>query len=172
MPRVVLIGSECSGKTSLADALSSHYKVDYLEEYSRIYAENKGENLTFEDVIPIAKGQIQSEMDFIKSSSDNLLLFDTCILSTYIYSKIYYNKVPAELRKWMDLSIYDFFFLTYPDPEWNDDGIRKMPISRSEMHDFFKKELQAFNLPFYEIQGNEEARILSINNELKRLNFI
>lgn len=171
MPNIVFIGSECSGKTSLARALANYYNIDFLEEYSRIYAEKINSELIYEDVIPIAKGQIASEQKFINRSKEDLLLFDTCLFSTYIYSKIYYKKVPKELNNWLDLSLYDYFFLIFPDPEWVEDDIRNMPMPRMEMHEIFKSELEYFNQPFTQLRGNEEQRMQSAIEEINRLGY-
>ncbi len=158
MPKIVLIGSECSGKTSLAESLTEYFDINFLREYSRQYAENKQGELTYLDVLPIAKGQLQSESEFIKNSNSHLLLFDTCLLSTLIYSKIYYQKVPQELVKWLDINLYDHFYLTYPDPEWKEDGIRKMPMSRLKMHEIFLNELIRFKVSYTVLQGDLDSR--------------
>ncbi|MEQ8517761.1 MAG: ATP-binding protein [Cytophagales bacterium] len=168
MHKIVLIGSECSGKTSLANALAGYFGIDYLQEYSRRYAESKESELSYMDVIPIAKGQLQSEKEFIKNAKSQLLIFDTCLLSTYIYSKIYYKKVPEKLRLWLDLNLYDHFYLTFPDPDWEEDGIRKMPMSRLKMHEIFLDELVRFKVSFSDLRGDFQSRKEIVIGDLKQ----
>ncbi|QNL21989.1 ATP-binding protein [Hyphobacterium sp. CCMP332] len=168
MPNIVLIGSECSGKTSLAEALAGYFDIDFLHEYSRQYAESKESELSYKDVMPIAKGQLKSEKDFIKNTKSRLLIFDTCLLSTYIYSKIYYKKVPEKLKYWLDLNLYDHFYLTFPDPEWKEDGIRKMPMSRLKMHEFFLSELVRFKVSYSELRGDLQSRKEIVIGDLKQ----
>ena len=96
MPNIVIIGSECSGKTSLAQKLASELHTEFLEEASRSYALQKNGELTYSDVMPIAHTQQNSERAFMKGGNEKWKIFDTCLLSTLVYSKIYYEKVPDE----------------------------------------------------------------------------
>src|SRR3954468_20908711 len=59
--RVVLIGSESTGKTTLAEHLARHYAVSWVPEFVRDYAANKGSLLEASDVEAIARGQVARE---------------------------------------------------------------------------------------------------------------
>ena len=59
--RVVLTGSESTGKTVLAWRLAQHYRAEYLPEFVRGYAEKKNGVLSFNDHGPIAHGQMERE---------------------------------------------------------------------------------------------------------------
>ena len=56
--RVVLTGSESTGKTTLTADLARHYNVLWVPEYVRSYAAWKLAPLDAGDVTPIALGQI------------------------------------------------------------------------------------------------------------------
>jgi NadR type nicotinamide-nucleotide adenylyltransferase len=157
----VVIGSECTGKTTLAGQLAEYYGVPFLNEYSRRYAEEKGAELEFEDVLPIAEGQVKAEESFFEQTF-RPKIFDTCILSTIIYSKMYYGKIPEQVEAMFIPHRYHHFLLCYPDPEWIDDGIRKMPKTRQEMHLMFEKELTKRNLPFTLIRGSKSERLKAV----------
>src|SRR6185369_4329508 len=59
--RVVVIGSESTGKSELARALAAHYGTAWAAEYVRDYMDAKGGALDADDVEPIARGQIARE---------------------------------------------------------------------------------------------------------------
>lgn len=172
MADIVIIGSECSGKTSLAEALSQKLGIGFLPEASRYYAEEKDGILSYEDVMPIANMQISWEERFRSENPKGLRLYDTCILSTLIYSKIYYKQVPNSLINLIDTSLYDLFILTLPEPDWEDDGIRNLPVSRNEMHTRFKMALVNRHLNFIEVGGTLSKRIGTIENHLEEGEYL
>ena len=53
--RVCLIGPECTGKTTLAQRLASHYATVWVPEFAREYAERVRRELKHDDVDPIAR---------------------------------------------------------------------------------------------------------------------
>ena len=59
--RIVVTGSECTGKSSLAFELARLYGAPCSAEFARLYLERKGEALTAQDVDAIAAGQIDGE---------------------------------------------------------------------------------------------------------------
>ncbi len=162
MSNIVIIGSECSGKTTLANDLARTLKVSVLPEYSREYAENKEGVLSYVDVMPIAFGQNEREIGILKLANGSITIFDTCLLSTLIYSKMYYNKIPAQLQRMIYTNRYDYFFLCYPDPVWENDGIRQQPLSRAEMHQLFEEELVNRKLGYSLIAGERDKRVESV----------
>ena len=59
--KIVVIGPESSGKTTLCEKLANHYNAQWVREFARQYlTERKGAYL-LEDLDQIAKGQIQQE---------------------------------------------------------------------------------------------------------------
>ena len=61
MIKVVTTGPESSGKTTLAKALAEHYQIAWVPEYSRDYLNRLNRPYQEEDLLVIAKGQIQRE---------------------------------------------------------------------------------------------------------------
>ena len=92
--RVVLTGSESTGKTTLAADLARHYHVLWVPEYVRSYAAWKRAPLDAGDVTPIALGQIAVQ-DAALLRARGLLLLDTDLLSTAVYAEHYYGHCPA-----------------------------------------------------------------------------
>src|SRR6185503_10084226 len=59
--RIVVTGSESTGKTTLARDLASHFGAHWVPEQSRSYAERVRRELKADDVGPIASEQITAE---------------------------------------------------------------------------------------------------------------
>ena len=97
MKRVVLIGSESTGKTTLAERLARHYGVSWVPEFVRDYAAAKGALLEASDVDAIARGQVAREDEHrsrAEAGDECLLIGDTDLLSTAVYAAHYYGRAP------------------------------------------------------------------------------
>ncbi|HLV15378.1 MAG TPA: ATP-binding protein [Xanthomarina sp.] len=172
--KVVLFGPESTGKTVLAKQLAEHYKTLWVPEFSRTYAEEKAKNnegLTQEDVLPIAIGQMNLENSMAKQV-DNLLICDTNLLETKVYSQAYYNGYSPEiLNRYAKKNEYNLYFLTNIDIPWEDDGIRDKPNERLDMFNAFQSALIENNLPYVLLKGSlahrMEIAIKHINELLK-----
>ncbi|WP_425076669.1 AAA family ATPase [Psychroserpens sp. S379A] len=174
--KVVLYGPESTGKSSLAEALAEHFNTVFVEEFSRRYAETKlqqHQGLTESDVLPIAIGQMQLENKLLKKAN-NLLICDTDLLETMVYSEFYYNGFCPELvAKYAYQNTYDLYFLTYIDTPWIADGIRDQPNSRIQMFQAFEQALIDSKKKYILVKGSFEDRFntckTQIDNLLKKL---
>ena len=96
--RVVVTGSESTGKTTLAHDLATHFNSLWVREQSRAYAERVRRSLNAEDVSPIASAQIAAEdaaLTDARRRGDHWLFFDTDLISTVVYARHYYGVVPV-----------------------------------------------------------------------------
>lgn len=158
--RVVLFGPESTGKTVLAERLAKHFDTVWVPEFSRTYAEAKiakNQTLTYDDVMPIAIGQLQLENRMILKAN-KVLVCDTNLLETKVYSEFYYKKCPDILHKYALKHTYDLYFLTYIDLPWEADNIRDKPLERNEMFRAFEQALIANNKPYILLKGSMKNR--------------
>ncbi|MDT7831041.1 ATP-binding protein [Flavobacteriaceae bacterium S356] len=161
--KVVLFGPESTGKTTLSDQLARHYDTVWVEEYARPYLQKvwNQERRTCEpkDIMPIAYGQIALENRLAKRA-DRVLICDTDLLETKVYSEEYYGGfVDPLLAEAAQQNSYDLYFLTYIDTPWVADDLRDRPEQRLEMFNAFKNALEKSNRPYILLKGDKETRL-------------
>ncbi|HEY7515137.1 MAG TPA: ATP-binding protein [Vicinamibacteria bacterium] len=157
LPRVVLTGSECTGKTTLARELAAHFGTSWSPEYAREYAVGKGSPLTIADVDAIARGQMAGE-DAAARRATRIVVHDTDLLSTVVYSRHYYGACP----EWVERAAHDrrapLYLLLRPDVPWVPDPARDRGGQRDELHELFRTTLTEFSACFREISGSWTER--------------
>jgi NadR type nicotinamide-nucleotide adenylyltransferase len=158
--KIVLTGSESTGKTELAVRLGQHFDAPVAEEFVRAYAAQRSTKLDFGDHGPIAKGQMAAEDDAIARARD-LVILDTDLVSTIVYCEHYFGRAPAWIEAEARARAGQLYLLLAPDIPWQPDGIRDRGEQRDEMHELFRQKLDLMGLPFVEIRGDREARFAS-----------
>ena len=171
--KVVLFGPESSGKTTLSRELANYYNTYWVEEYAREYLQNKWNKekriCELKDIIPIAAGQIKLENEFSKKTS-NLLICDTDLLETKIYSETYYNGFCDPVLTACELeNKYDLYILTDIDTPWVKDDLRDRPNNRKEMFFAFKEALIKYNRPYIQVSGDLKSRIKIATEKIDKI---
>lgn len=160
---MVITGSECTGKTTLADALARHYHTVWVPEYVREFVVEKGGAPVYADVEAIARGQIELEDRFAReaaAAAAPLLVQDTDLLSTVLYSRHYYGECPAWIEAELQDRAADLYLLTEIDVPWvPDSNQRDRGDRRQEMQGLFRTALIVRRLPFVELHGSREERL-------------
>jgi nicotinamide riboside kinase len=159
MKRIVLTGAECTGKTTLAQALSGYYGEPWTGEYVREYVRQLERPLAREDLEPIARGQLAVE-DSALDRAKRLVLHDTNLFSSILYANHYFDTQIEWVSDAFLLRDYALYLLCTPDGiEWEaDPGQRESPAAREALHHRFKAGLETMGLPFIELRGSLEAR--------------
>ncbi|PXA05376.1 NadR-like protein [Coraliomargarita sinensis] len=172
MIRVVITGAECTGKTTLATALSGYYGKPWTPEYVRQYVDTISRELERSDLEPIAEGQIAVE-DHALELTNELVLHDTNLLSSILYANHYFGEQIDWVNEHFLSRDYTLYLLCSPEGiAWQPDpGQRDSPEARAELHRKFKESLKTLDLPYLELSGTEEARfgeaVLAIDKLLK-----
>jgi NadR type nicotinamide-nucleotide adenylyltransferase len=152
--RVCLIGAESTGKTELAKELARRFDAPWVPEYSREYAERVNRELSYTDVMPIARGQIELEARFA-SAARRLLILDTDLLSTVVYSRHHFGACPAIVEGLARQRRADLYLLLDVDVPYVADPVRD---SGHGLHEEFCRVLEEFKAPHRTIDGSWELR--------------
>jgi len=153
--RVVLTGAESTGKSLLAERLAAHFKVPWVPEFARSYADRAG-ILTVEDVEPIARGQLAAE-EAAMAQGHRLVIFDTDLLSTAVYARHYYGSCPD----WLSRAVQHrsgLYLLLGIDVPFIPDPTRGPPARRAELHQRFVETLEEAGVAWRAIAGDWEER--------------
>lgn len=159
MIRVVVTGSECTGKTTLAADLAAHYGTVWVPEYARRFVQQKVAPPTSGDVAAIARGQIEEE-DRVAAGADALLVQDTDLLSTVVYAHHYYGACPGWIETALRTRTGNLYLLAGVDVPWVADGaLRDRGDRREELHGLFRNALLDRGLRFVELAGPPPERL-------------
>ena len=155
LPRICLIGPESTGKSELAQALARHFDTQWVPEFAREYAEARQRRLTYDDVEPIARGQLA-----LMERGGSIL--DTDLISTVVYSRHYYGRCPDWIVEEARRRRADVYLLMDTDVPWKADEARDAGgEEREDLFDAFRRALDEFDCRWVIISGTREDRFRS-----------
>lgn len=160
--RLVFIGAECTGKSTLAQAVAAALGEPCSNEYVRDHVESLDRPLDLRDLEPIARNQLRYEDDAHAAARD-YVVHDTNILSSILYAQHYFG---ARLP-WVDEVLarrrYHRYFLCQPDFPWiADPGQRESPEARRLLHEKFRSLLEERGIDYVTLQGPVEERLETV----------
>jgi len=158
--RIAITGPESTGKTELAKSLAAHYNTVWVPEYARNYIEELKRPYTAEDILQIAKGQLNNEKTLI-SKANNVLFCDTELIVTKIWCEHKYKFCHPWISENINNHPYDFYLLCNIDLAWKIDKLSEHPHLRKYFFELYKSELASRNFPYAIINGNGKGRLHS-----------
>jgi nicotinamide riboside kinase len=141
----------------LARQLAEHYSAELAPEFVREFAERKGTPVEFADTDDIARGQIALEDEHAKRAV-RLLIQDTDLLSTVVYSGHYYGQCPDWIRDSAHDRLPDLYLLLEIDVPWVADEVRDREDRRGEMQQLFRTAIASSGARFAVISGSWAER--------------
>ena len=157
--KVGIIGPESTGKSTLASYLAHRYGGVLVPEYAREYMEDRACACayTYEDVVNIAKQQVQQLQSGIyggitEGYRTNVVFFDTELIITKVWFLHKFGTCPDFLEEALHAYPMDVYLLCYPDMEWIPDPVRENPDIREYLFDWYEREIQALDIPYYIIR--------------------
>ena len=102
----------------------------------------------YDDVVAIAKHQVEQ----LQSLSGELQIFDTELIITKVWFMHKFGKCPDFLHEALLRYPMDVYLLCYPDMPWQPDPVRENPNNREYLFDWYEREIQALNIPYYIIR--------------------
>ena len=162
--KVVIIGPESTGKSTLSEQLAQHYKTEWCPEFAREYLFTHGKNYTYEDLITIAKGQIALEDKYasLLTTHDSRLLFiDTDMYVMKVWCEFVFEKCHRFILEQIVKRKYDLYLLCNVDLPWMPDELREYPDleTRKKLFRIYKDCMVNQSVHWIEISGNYEERL-------------
>ncbi len=158
-PRIAILGGESSGKTTLAARLAVELGTVWVAEIGREVWEEQQGVLSEDDLLNIARQQIQREQDALYHAH-RFLICDTTPLTTAGYALWMFGRVCSELAALAERT-YDATLLCEPDFPFVQDGTRQDNTFRLRQHAWYLERLQHQQCPQYpllHVEGTLERR--------------
>jgi NadR type nicotinamide-nucleotide adenylyltransferase len=156
--KIAITGPESTGKTSLAKQLADLYDTIYVPEYARQYLYDNGAAYTYDDVLKMAKGQIELERQML-SQANEILFADTEMINYKIWLEHHQWEVPKWITDHIKDKPYGLYLLTDIDLPWVADGQRANPNDRELIFHRFQQELDSIDANYGIISGTGALRI-------------
>jgi NadR type nicotinamide-nucleotide adenylyltransferase len=162
LKKIAIIGPESTGKSTLCSQLADHYQTVWCPEYAREYLLKHGMNYTYEDLLMIAKGQIELEEEFIeKVRASRLLFIDTNMYVMKVWCEFVFGKCHRFILEQIVERKYDLYLLCNTDLPWIRDELREYPEpeTRRKLYRMYEEDMINQSTPWVEISGNYEERL-------------
>ena len=159
--KVVVTGSECTGKTTLVQALAARFETAFSTEGARNYLDEVQRPLSFADVEPIARRQMSLEGEALEQAG-NLAILDTDLVSTMIYSRHYYGGCKTWITEMAVSRMANLYLVCDIDVPWTEDGLQRNqgePGQRLQLHQTFISELDRIHAPYEILSGSADTRL-------------
>jgi len=156
--RIAITGPESTGKSTLAEQLAVHFNTTWVPEFAREYLNAMNRPYTRDDILFIAKSQLQNECKLIRKAK-KFLFADTELLVTKIWSEHRFENCHAWILQNMLRYKYDFYLLCNIDLPWEFDPLREHPHLREYFFNKYETEMKTLNFNYEIISGNKENRL-------------
>jgi HTH-type transcriptional regulator, transcriptional repressor of NAD biosynthesis genes len=161
--RVVVVGAESTGTTTLSRALASRYETEWVAEYGREWSERRPggldapwESVEFDGIVD---HQIAAEQEAAARARTPLIVCDTDVLATVLWHERYVGFVPDRLVSRADQHPPLIYILTGDEIPFVQDGMRDGEHIRHRMQERFRNELASRNVPWIEVTGSIPTRL-------------
>lgn len=158
--RIAITGPESTGKSWLTQRLAEYYQTAWVPEYAREYIDQLDREYGADDILRIAKGQLNLE-EQLAQKSGTFLFCDTELIVTKIWYEHKYKTCPNWILDRIEDHRYDLYLLCNVDLPWKDDPQREHPQLRHYFFDIYNQELAARELPFGIVSGSGNQRLLN-----------
>ena len=157
--KIVIIGPESTGKSTLCEALAKHYNTNWCPEYARQYLSENGTDYTYDDLLTIAKGQLLGEDAHVEKARD-LLIIDTDMNVMKVWCEYVFNNCHPFILEKINERKYDAYLLCDIDLPWTADQMREYPNEehRKELFTIYKETLINQKTPWGIVSGTGVER--------------
>ena len=171
--KIVIIGPESTGKSTLCTLLAAHYNSIAVEEYAREYLTKNGTDYTFENLLDVAKEQVNKEQAAVEDAqfkNKSTIFIDTDMYVMKVWCEFVFNKCHHWILNRIVERKYNLYLLCYVDLPWVKDELREYPdlVNRQKLYHHYKDILINQSVAWVNISGDYEERlekaILAVEN--------
>ena len=169
--RVVVVGAESTGTTTMAAALAEHYGTSWVPEYGRELTARKLARLRertpeatvfdvtwdSDDFRTVVREQ-QAAEDAAARTSGPLLICDTDARATAVWEERYLGSASEQVRAAARRPAL-YLLTDHRDVPFTDDGLRDGEHLRAWMTERFRGELAGCGVPVVELTGSHTERL-------------
>ena len=179
LKKIVIIGPESTGKSTLCEGLAAHYHTEWVREYAREYLLTNGTAYSYDDLSTIAKGQLALEDAGAAglgegegaTGADQVLFIDTDLYVMKVWSEYVFGRCEPWILKEIVARHYDGYLLCRTDLPWTKDELREYPdlATRERLYHIYKDILINQPVPWVEIGGQAGERLQNAIQAVARL---
>ena len=158
--RILILGPESTGKSTLAEKLARHFAEPWVPEVAREYLEKLDCPYAYEDLLQIGKQQMRTE-DELAMQANNYLFCDTDLRVIQVWSQHRFGKVDPWVLEEIARRTYDLILLCAPDLPWQADPLREHPElkMRQQFFEVYQQLSQASGIPWILVSGDTAQRL-------------
>jgi NadR type nicotinamide-nucleotide adenylyltransferase len=161
MRKIVIIGPESTGKSTLCQQLAAHYGTAWCPEYARDFLQQKGMHYSYSDLSAIAKGQQQLEESILQKAVPPFYFIDTNQYVMKVWCEVVFENCHPWIIQQIAVQQYDYYLLCDVDLPWIQDGLREYPdlAQRQCLLAMYKDILVNDGTPWALISGTASERL-------------
>jgi NadR type nicotinamide-nucleotide adenylyltransferase len=159
--KIVVIGPESTGKSTLCEQLAEKYQTQWVPEYAREYLLKLGRPYDYDDLLIIAKGQLAEEERLAHSIETPILFIDTDMYVMKVWCEFVFGKCHPFILDEIVKRKYDAYLLCNTDLPWVADELREYPDleSRERLYHMYRDLMINQQTPWADIQGGYQERL-------------
>jgi NadR type nicotinamide-nucleotide adenylyltransferase len=160
MKKIVIIGPESTGKSTLCEQLSAAYKTNYCPEFARGYLHERQGRYDYADLLRIAQGQLALEDELLKKARQ-FYFIDTDMYVMKVWCEVAFQQCHSWILKQIDTRKYDLYLLCQTDLPWVKDELREYPdpVFRQKLFLMYRDLLINSGTPWAEVSGSDGERL-------------
>jgi HTH-type transcriptional repressor of NAD biosynthesis genes len=161
--RVIVVGAESTGTTTLARDLADHYQTSLVPEFGRTWSQIRPGGLSAPwqsvEFDLVAREQARLEDAAARLSPRPLLICDTDVLATSVWHERYVGGPSPSVEQMAKERVPDLYILTDCDIPFVQDGMRDGEHLRESMTSRFRDVLASQPAPWVEVRGSRAVRL-------------
>lgn len=160
MKKIVVIGPESTGKSTLCAQLAEHYKTAWCPEFAREYLKETGGKYSYADLLNIAHGQLELE-DTMQLQANNFYFIDTDMYVMKVWCEVVFENCHTWILKQIAKRQYDLYLLCDVDLPWVRDELREYPDLefRKKLYGMYRDLVINQETNWAEISGADAQRL-------------